>query len=579
MKPVTPETLAVRAINQYRRRDVLAYLALRYYLDASAARSDIWSYRVATNLVLTRRNQPYLQIPHFKDVKPEGKIEYRSIFLPCANEALAEVTLLAECANHPQVFKNPEQVFSYELSDAGDRAGAFQHYILGLKKRHQAIADACDNCTDGVVLYTDIKQFYPSISISMALETWKNYAESAGLPSNFLELGEKIISDHGSVEGEKGVLTGPMFSHLIGNLVLRELDEKFSAELPVKYFRYVDDITLVGEKKAVNSSLEILQQELKHLGFRLHDNKSPKTIEVTTKEWLIGRNDYEDSRRSISWPSLIGDLKRFLLQNPNDREELQNIFRDNEFRIPVHDYAGAVHERSCLERIIELAKLSWFRDKNSKISIKSILDQAHWLRNSYEEEFRILIKEVVNLSGYEKKRRIPKLRYRASRLIYLATDETLATLATIAGEVQELFFHAQVMRAVSTGNIDAILQMGTNAAQAAAQPLRARGKVATTELSELSIVEEQSLAVFYLNGVHVEHKAFLNRTTSELMQFSMNGSDISLMKSSDPFIREMACLHGLCEKPKHPDMLDIVFDEDEELSLDAIDHLQDSWYM
>ena len=32
--------LAIRATNQYRRRDVLAYLGLRYYLDNSAARSD-----------------------------------------------------------------------------------------------------------------------------------------------------------------------------------------------------------------------------------------------------------------------------------------------------------------------------------------------------------------------------------------------------------------------------------------------------------------------------------------------------------------------------------------------------------
>lgn len=579
MKPVTPETLAVRAINQYRRRDVLAYLALRYYLDASAARSDIWSYRIATNLVLTRHNLPYLQVQHFKDIKSEGKIEHRRIVLPCANEALAEIALLAECAKHPEVFGNPERVFSYELSEAADRTGAFQHYIVGLKKRHQAIVSACEACPDGVVLYTDIQRFYPSITIDMALASWQQQAELAGLSEYFLELGKKIIVDHGSVGDQKGILTGPMFSHLVGNLVLRKIDEKFSTDLPVEYFRYVDDIILVGENNAVTNSLKILQQYLKYMSFKLHDSDSPKTIKVTTGEWLVGRNDYSDSKRIISWPALIGDLKRFLLQNPDDRKKLQNIFRSEGFRIPVHDYSGAVHESSCLERIIELANFSWFINKNSKISINSILNQARWLRNTYEDEFRSLMREAATLQGYEKKRRIPKLRYRASRLIYLATDEALLSLSDIAVEVQELFFHAQVMRAVSTGNIDSILQMGTNAAQAAAQPLRASGKNVTTKLHKLSSVEEHSLAVFFFNGVHVEHGAFLDHSPSELIHFAMNGSDISLMKSSDPFIREMACLHGLCEQPKHPDMLDIVFDEDEELALDAIDHLQDSWYI
>ena len=48
------ELLAIRAINQYRRRDILAYLGLRYYLDSSCSKKDIWIRDISTHLVNTR---------------------------------------------------------------------------------------------------------------------------------------------------------------------------------------------------------------------------------------------------------------------------------------------------------------------------------------------------------------------------------------------------------------------------------------------------------------------------------------------------------------------------------------------
>jgi hypothetical protein len=73
--------LAVRAVNQYRRRDVLTYLALRYYLDNEAARTDHWVKEVATDLILKRSNQPYFRAFHFKDGSHRSGVEHRLMFL------------------------------------------------------------------------------------------------------------------------------------------------------------------------------------------------------------------------------------------------------------------------------------------------------------------------------------------------------------------------------------------------------------------------------------------------------------------------------------------------------------------
>ncbi len=577
MTQTRPGVLAVRALNQYRRRDVLAYLGLRYYLHNSVARSDQWIRQVATKLVMTRTNRPYFPAQHFKERARMGEINHRPIFLPGANEALAETALLDECANHEGIFTNPKCVFSYHLSQGDDRTGAFKHYTTGLRARHKAIAQACDANPSGIVRYLDIQRFYPSIKIDLAMRTWKKYAEAAGLSSEFLELGERLIHDHGKTpQGNgTGILTGPIFSHLLANLVLREFDEELAAKLPGRYFRYVDDITLVGDENSIDVSIQEIQTRLGDLGFTLHDDNSPKSIEVPVATWLEGRNDYKEGNQKFSWMTLIGDLKRFLLMNPAERKHVQDTFCAEGIRIPVYDYSAAAQERSFLERLSNLASQRWFKRKAQRVSIQTLISQAVSLRDNYERELREMLAPPA-ASGFDRKRLIPKLRYRAGRLAYLSSPESLLALANAMNEYPELHFHAEVMTAISTAKLDRILSLGTNAAQATAQPLRAAGVRCNISGGEMDKVLEQSFAVFILNGVQVDKPTSSQSKKSDLLRFALSGADIELMKSADPFTRELACLHGLSERPRHPETLESVFDKDENLAIDAIEQLQGS---
>ncbi len=577
MKRKRPGILAVRAVNQYRRRDVLSYLALRYYLHSDATRTDQWARQVASNLVLTRTDLPYLHVHHFKDLSGGSKVDHRVMFLPSANEALAEAALLDECARYP-AFSNHACVFSYPLSSGQDRAGIFPHYSVGMRARHDAIARACDDFPDGVVRYIDIKRFYPSISPELALTAWTAAAEAAGLERRWRILGEKLIDDHGNLAtgSNPSILTGPMFSHLIGNLVLRRLDDDLAGSLPARYFRYVDDITLVGSAKAVADSIKIIRSRLGDLGLNMHDDLSPKSLELPSKEWIGGRNDFRQSRREISWMTLIGNLKRFLLANPESHLQLHETFRSEGFRIPVRDYSSAIYERSYLEGVKRWASRRWFRRKLGEVSIDTLLHQARWLRGSYETEFKELCDGLSKVSAFERKRRIPKLRYRAGRLNYLATDDALTSIAAIAEMLPELHLQSLVMSATASGNIDRILNLGTNAAQAAAQPMRASGKPATCSLTTLTEAEQQALAVIGLNGVTLQPAGVNLSSKSELLEFAEAGSNARLMKSGNTFIREMACLHGIVRSSRHPEMLESVFDEDEDFAIDAVDQLQQS---
>ena len=68
MVDIRPGNIAIRVANQYRRRDVLTYLALRYYLENLAARRDHWCRDVAVDLVLTRQKPVYFEAQHFKEI-------------------------------------------------------------------------------------------------------------------------------------------------------------------------------------------------------------------------------------------------------------------------------------------------------------------------------------------------------------------------------------------------------------------------------------------------------------------------------------------------------------------------------
>ncbi len=572
-----PGKIAIRAVNQYRRRDVLTYLSLRYYLANAAARTNLWALRVATNLVATRNVLPYFNAHNFKEVGSGGGIHTRSLHLPCANEALAESALLAACSKYSGVFDSPKCVFSYKLSGENEHDGVFENYTKGLRRRHSAVEDAAYKSVGGVVQYVDIKKFYPSISQDLARKAWRRDCAKAKMPTHMTALGEHLITDHCAVrrDDETGLLTGPMFSHLLANLVLHDLDIEMSKDLPARYFRYVDDIILVGKIRDVDDSLSILETKLQELGFRLHPDGSEKRLRVPVHEWLEGADDFNNQWSQNSWPAFVYNLKRFLLIQKENAAALRESLRQAGYRMPITDYSAIIYEAGWLERVKNFAREEWYRACSLAITHESLLEQARWLREHYRTMLEQLLSEMVGATGYQRKRLVPKLRYASGRLIYLAEESTLAELGSRLVGIQELHLHGHVMLAVAHRQLDQLLPLGVNAAQAAAQALAATEVEATVSANVLTAVEQQSLAILIMNGVRLRAAGCIFESESELMRVALRGCDSELMRSQNAFLRELACLHGLADEPRHADMFRTAFDQDDDLVLDAIDHLQE----
>ncbi|MEB2782167.1 RNA-directed DNA polymerase [Algoriphagus sp. C2-6-M1] len=562
--------LALRAVNQYRRRDVLSYLGLRYYLGNSAARSDNWIEKVSLNLSLTREIK-YYPVDHFKEITTDGKIKHRKIFLPSPNDSLAETALLNECANYPEVFANPKSVFSYDLSDNKCKSGVFKNYMLGLKRRQSSIALACEKYPKGVVEHTDIQNFYPSISIDLAINVWLAKCDKTQMEQKFIDLGERIIISYRTlVDGKesKSVLVGPMFSHFLANIILHDLDQEFQNYLPASYFRYVDDMTFVGNEKDVNESIIIVKSKLEEIGLHLHSEGSSKNIKGRASDWLQYKNDFRETEHGRSWKKLIGAVKFHLISKPEALLVLEKQLRLNNIGLPLFHYRILSKERSSFEKIKLYPKLFQGWIKSLSISNESIIDDADFLRNKYIREVNQLIREFKEAKGFHRKSIIPKIRYRIGRILYLSSDEEIKKIAGLINGFEEFKFYHTLIESILSGNIDDVLDLGADVAQATAQIFKATNREAYFENKSNSDVHRHGISIFLFNGVII--KSF-KAPDSELQKLASMGVDLELMNSENFFVREIACLHGITDEPLHSKTLESIFDEDEEFVFDALD--------
>jgi hypothetical protein len=581
MKNVRPEILAVRAVNQYRRRDILPYLGLRYYLANHCALRDRWAGDVASHLVISRTKPNYFSALHFKEHQDGKQVEHRQMHLPGPNEAFAEAALLNECSKHIEAFQALPCVFSYRFAPVNSPKGIFETYFSGFRERHAAVANACRQNANGIVLYTDIKRFYPSITTASALDAWSQACNTAMIGEKFQHLGEKILRDQATVAAGigdcAGILTGPMFSHLVGNLVLRAVDARMNEAMPGRYFRYVDDIILTGQEAQVHDGQARLAELLKAQGLHLHEHGG-KGFHVEAAEWLTGEKDFEDDGRKPNWMTLVSGLKELLIAKTDARNELMSAFATKGMRFSKPDYSEAVMETWYLKGLLRRLKYSVARFQARKVTVAGLIHDAVVVRGAYANGLREQLVGAHQLDGYARKRRIPKLRFFAGRLTYLATPQMLLEFSASLKVLPELRLIAQVFRTIVTEDATELFQYGINAVQAAAQVLRLTSRPVRCQPSAWQKAEIQGLAILRLNGVTVDTGSGTNSPDDELNRFALWDHGSELMKSEEPFIRELACLHGVDDGCRHASMLDSAFDRDEQLAFDAIAQLQPSSY-
>ena len=560
----TPGVVAKRATNQYRGRDILAYASLRLYLKNQCALRERWVHEIASELVLNQTQPSYNHILYFKQMDEEGSCEFRDLYVPGPNEILAETALLGECAKHSEVFQPASSVYSYRLSSGNETRGVYKYYFYGFYDRHRAIAEACRERSDTLVLYNDIKRFYPSISLDRARNVWNSACDDANLSDRSREIGLKLLENYERTTSNSGsgLPIGPMFSHLIGNLVLREVDLRMEEIAPGRYFRYVDDFIFVATEEKAEELEENLKLMLTEKELELHPEKREP---VPAARWLSTANVFESEMSPVSWKSFIGKLKQLMLFKPDLKGEIERKFLDAEIRVKPTDYSEVRQDYHFLNRMRTLLESGWFRLKIFHLSPDRVLYEGLQLRALY---MRMLWGTLEHMDGGDsigRKMSASRLRYLLSRLAYLATPEQLLTISGSIGEFEELAIFASVLRALANRDVSGLLKFGSVAAQSVASSLKMDSRPVRCSVSSNTEAASQAYAILLLYGVPLEVSG--EPLESKMVTFCQGGRGVSeLFESSDTYFRELACLHGLDEPEVLRWSLETAFDRDEEMA-------------
>lgn len=556
------ETIATKAINNYRKRDIIAYLSLRYYLDTTVSKTDVWAKEVAVNLSIKNEKPNFLKTKHFKSFT-NNEIIQRTIYLPGPNDIIAESVLINECSKYIE-FHSSKSVYSYLLV-SNEEDSIYKHYIHGWKERYNSIKEACENKTNQEVIYFDIKSFYPSISLELAKDKWIETCDKTNINESIKRLGLKFLSKYEKVQSnteKKGLLVGPMFSHLIANLILNEVDKKMESITNNKYWRYVDDIVIIGTSEEVNDYTQKLKELLGELNLDLHEEN--KIFKISTKNWLSNSITI-NQELSKKWMDQIVMLKQFILDTPDQVINLNKSLFVNNIRIDIPN----ISEDLQLKYLNNNRLREWFESLkgNRKLSVLEIVDNFKDLNKYYLELFKSRVDlKVDNVLGIKSHQTL--LRYLVGRLIFLSSEEDLKIVSSKISNIPELKLQNEIIQALISLDISMILRLGSNAAQAAAQVIKIKSKVVKCNITTPNRYEIQGLSIFKFHGISIEFNKEIN-IEEPLFQFA-SGNIKASKNLDDQFLNEFGALHGNTES-KHAETLESLFSENESFILDAIE--------
>lgn len=560
---ITPR-LALRALNDSRRADPLAYLSLRYTLASIASLKNVWARVVAPTIVRRRPGPGFLESKLFKQLAQEGTPEFRDVVRPGGPEALAEVALLDACSRAGKAFKPADEVYSYHFPKRNSLEGAFVPYFQLFSARQMNIGQMCEKLPGHWVLYADIKQFYPSITLGRAMKAWDRACEESKLEVHWREFGRLLLNRQFSFK--KGLLIGPLFSHLIANLVLRDLDKEMAKAFPGRYFRYVDDFAFIVPPKQKGKALSLLKASLKRLGLRLHPKK---THWLGTKEWRENApyqyDEYDDEPTGDKdWMHFIDHLKCYLMARPAMQDRVREAFRKAELRVPLPRYTVETMAKSYGERFKMRLASSEFTDTLKNLSPKVLANEGLRLRKVYAKQFESAWGEFMSSKSPVRKWKQSKVRYLMGRMLLIGSMNQVSDIHGMVSEEPEVAEYTAMFAVLLTGNADTLLAFGWKVAASAGQVLAAASILVTCKSIGWKDEHVEAYTTLLLTGVVVNVK-LAKRLNGDPRIQAVFGDRPPAAWAEMPysFYRELAALTGTRSLANHQALLQTPADPDE----------------
>lgn len=162
------------------------------------------------------------------------------------------------------IFKTLYEIFEDELSNelihskidkikVGIQSGKFDSYIK-----------------------TDIENFYPSINHKLLMKAINKKTKKCEFTNLLIKsITQATVSRNNNhiekYSNDKGVPQGLSVSNILASIYFIDFDKKHSLQTNYEYYRYVDDILILCNKKDIASVFKSLENDMNSLDLKIHD--------------------------------------------------------------------------------------------------------------------------------------------------------------------------------------------------------------------------------------------------------------------------------------------------------------------
>ena len=571
---MTKRKISLRVLNDFRKSDPLAYLSLRYTVGTKVSIKDTWAREIAPEILKRRENLGFLENRYFKQINQKGTCDFRSVYYPSGTQALVEAALLDECSRAGRSFKMSDSVYSYQFAKRYSTDGVYVPYFELYSKRQTDMGRVCEKYADHLVLYADIKNFYPSITSGRIQSCWRKTCDSSSLSEYWKDIGSYLIDQQ--FKQKRGLLIGPQFSHLLANLILKDVDNELSSKFPGRYFRYVDDFAFIIPRSKSQETVRLLKSMLLKLGLKLNQQK---TGTMDTKQWRTNApfqipESHNNPIGDEGWMHFIDHLKVYLMSYPKKHRSMKNALKRADIRVPLPRYQTAIRENIYTAGLSKRINLQLLDNEIHSITPSSLVKEGRKLRKQYTEELKRLWSKFIDSEDMLQKWNLSRIRYLLGRIMLIGTENQIFAAHKLIKEEPRLGEYSAMLKSIITKDITDVLGFGWKVASAVAQPLSAIDVAVTCTPKRWSKQAIEAYTAFLLAGVEVN--ATLSQTAKRSNRIKATIGDYKLShwsKTKDVFYREFFALSAAKTIASHVAFTQVPIDPNEHWELFADDLL------
>lgn len=183
----------------------------------------------------------------------------------------------------------------------------------------------------------DIHHYFDNVNIETIEKQLKEMRTGSVLDDLLWELyhDDRVMVNGELIHKHRGLIQGCAFACLLANLILKDIDEMIS-NMNVIYYRYSDDIIILGKNKDTELAKKLIDIMLKPKGLQLHPKKVQRVD--ARYDWFeflgfsFKRNEISVSKKTLA--NLENEIKTRTVSKtrqahrPATKKEIQKMIKD-----------------------------------------------------------------------------------------------------------------------------------------------------------------------------------------------------------------------------------------------------------